>query len=329
VKDRVTTDKTLRLLGRRPTLSELRRQFPAEWERVQQRIATAVERARPEDLTALLERPTATPRFSGLHARRRDQGKRDAIVSRYVEHRMACLLVKSYSLSAATGVTKGKIRFNWLNGYCAQRLFFGREFERKPTSLFWFRLVWPLLWQKKFLMPLVETKGIYCFYSRELVAKLASLIGARRCLEIGAGDGTLARFLAQYGVRITATDDHSWAHSIRYPPDVVNCDAKEALERYRPEVVVCSWPPAGNAFERHVFRIRSVQTYIVIGSRLQFASGNWADYRNQSSFLIAEDPDLSRLVLPPELGSAVYVFQRIEKTLARSQAPHGEVRSSE
>ena len=48
----------------------------------------------------------------------------------------------------------------------------------------------------------------------------------------------------------------------------------------------------------------------VIGSRYQFASGNWKDYKLQSAFDIEEDKKLGALVLPPELGAAVHVFRR-------------------
>ena len=58
-------------------------------------------------------------------------------------------------------------------------------------------------------MPLVQPKGIYCFYSKPLIQDLAALIGQRSCIEIAAGDGTLSRFLAAKGVDLTATDDHS------------------------------------------------------------------------------------------------------------------------
>ena len=53
-----------------------------------------------------------------------------------------------------------------LNGFVAQRLLFARGLERKPVSMRRFRLIWPLLWQRRRLMPLVQPKGIYCFYSR-------------------------------------------------------------------------------------------------------------------------------------------------------------------
>jgi hypothetical protein len=176
--------------------------------------------------------------------------------------------------------------------------------------MFWFRIFWPLIWQKRVLMPLVQPEGIYCFYSQALIAALAEIIGTQSCLEIAAGDGTLTRFLAQAGVRIKASDDYSWEGALRYPECVARQDAKEALRLHAPAAVICSWPPAGNSFERQVFRTRSVQLYIVIGSRHQFAAGNWGDYEQQTLFSFEEDTALSRLVLPPELDAGVYVFRR-------------------
>ena len=87
-------------------------------------------------------------------------------------------------------------------------------------------------------------------------------------------------------------------------------DAKEALKKRQPEVVVCSWPPANNRFERSVFSTRSVHLYIVIGSRHRFAAGNWATYQEQDKFDFEEVPELSELVLPPELDAAVYICRR-------------------
>jgi hypothetical protein len=160
-------------------------------------------------------------------------------------------------------------------------------------------------------MTLVGPQGIYCFYSRELVSRLAELIGDRRCLEIAAGDGCLSRFLAERGVEIVATDDHSWSDRVRYPETVIRQDARTALRVHQPQVVICSWPPAGNPFEREVFRTRSVELYIVITSRHDWAAGNWNAYRHQRDFDFCDDPALSRLVLPPELDSAVLIFRRL------------------
>jgi hypothetical protein len=158
-------------------------------------------------------------------------------------------------------------------------------------------------------MPLVGPRGIYCFYSKPLIRRLAGMIGDRRALEIAAGDGTLSRFLADAGVDVTATDDHSW-RDVTFPDSVIRQDAREAVRTRSPQVVLCSWPPAGNDFEREVFRTDSVELYVVIGSRHRFATGNWETYESQTECELEEDEALSALVLPPELDAAVYVFRR-------------------
>lgn len=269
-----------------PSLKELQDAYPRDWAAVQLELSVIVPRGD------------------------RDELLRYVASLRGVRHQLAVAAVKQLSLAAITGVHDGRVRFNLFNGKLAQRLLFdGGGFVRKPVSRFWFRLLWPLVWQRRFLMPLVAKRGIYCFYSKPLVKALATLIGDRDCVEIAAGDGTLSRFLADAGVRITATDDHSWS-DVRFPASVIREDAKVSLRTRGCEVVLCSWPPAGNSFERAVFAASSTELYIMIGSRHEFASGNWAAYREQTAFTYAEAPELSRLVLPPELDAAVYVFTR-------------------
>ena len=300
--------KELAWLKTNPSLDELSARYPEDWAAVQQDISSIVERGIAEELKTYLERLSVPVSASGQR-----QQNLQARLSQYVRSRMAHESVKNLSLSALaadTGVKKGKLRFNLFNGFIAQKLLFARELERKPVSLFWFRLLWPLLWQRKRLMPLVQPRGIYCFYSRELISRLAAMIGARSCLEIGAGDGTLTRFLNEQGVQITATDNHGWTQAVKYPKWVIKLDGREALATYAPEVVICSWPPAQNDFEREVFATPSVQLYIVIGSRHHFAFGDWKAYTQHSTFVLEEDVRLSAMLLPPELESVVYVFRR-------------------
>ena len=223
---------------------------------------------------------------------------------------MAATVLKELTFVAATGRRNGKVRFNLVNGYLAQKLLFAHNLERKPVSMFRFRLLWPLVWQRRLLMPLVQPRGIYCFYSKALIRELAALIGDRRCLEIAAGDGTLTRFLREAGLAVTATDDYSWHRHVRYPKTVLRQDARTALRAHKPEVVICSWPPASNTFERLVFETPSVQLYIAINSRAQYGSGNRADYGSQPHFELIEQSRLDRLVLPPELDPVVQVFKR-------------------
>ncbi|HET9517787.1 MAG TPA: hypothetical protein VFO77_08690 [Actinoplanes sp.] len=297
-------------LRTRPTLDELRETFPAEWRTVEREIGHRAQHATAAELQAYVAELTA-PTPSG-RPRKNTVGTGNDALSLEIRRHMTVAALKQVCLATATGVEQGRVRFNLLNGWVAQKLLFARGLQRKPVSMTWFRLVWPLLWQRRMLMPLVGPKGIYCFYSRPLIRELAELIGDRRCVEIAAGDGTLARFLTEAGTPVIATDDHSWAHAVSYPDDVERLDARRALRRHQPQVVICSWPPAGNSFERDVFRTPSVQLYIVIGSRHRFSAGNWDAYEQQQDFVLAEDPRLSALVLPPELDSAVYLFRRID-----------------
>jgi hypothetical protein len=228
---------------------------------------------------------------------------------------------------ATGGQTTGTLRFGRLDGWLINRLFFARVsprgtpgrggeagatagLARKPVSLRAFRWLWPLVRQRRILMPLCAPRGIYCFYTRELVRALGDLIGARLCLEIAAGDGTLARFLVAAGTPVIPTDDRSWSHAIAYPDDVQVETAPEALARRRPAAVVCSFPPPQNTFERHVFRTPSVDLYIVITSRHRHAAGDWNAYAAQTAFDCEAPAALAALVLPPEIDPAVLVFRR-------------------
>lgn len=194
--------------------------------------------------------------------------------------------------------------------WLAQKLFFAADGSRRAVAMPMFRLVWPLLRQRLGVAELLQSQGIYCVFSREFVRALARLIGARPCVEVGAGDGTLSLLLEQRGVKVHATDDYSWRHKLRYPTWVEACDAVTALRRYQPEVVLCSWPPPQNSFEQAILKHPSVRCYIVIGSQHNYASGARSCYQPSPSWQMREDRYLSGLILPPELDNQVLVFER-------------------
>jgi hypothetical protein len=300
----------MRWLRSRPSASELQARFPDEWAQVERELIHAMTSRDPLELHALLH-PLPPAGGARTPAGARQQARQA------VRQKIAALAIRHYSLLSAAHRAGGATRFNWFNGLLAQWLLFRRALERKPVSLPLFRLLWPLVWQRHLLMPLVERKGIYCFYSREFIEQVAGLVAGRPCLEIAAGDGTFSRFLQDKGVDVKATDDHSWHDRIDFPASVEKLGAAAALKKYAPQVVLCSWPPAGNAFEREVFTTRSVELYIVICSAYRFASGNWSVYETQGTFDFERRPDLARLLLPPELQCEVLVFQRkqtLEKT---------------
>jgi hypothetical protein len=285
----------------------VRAAFPREWAQVQRELAEVVGR---DDAAAVQAYAARVAKPGPVRDER-------AAVSALARQRMAADALRQMGVAAATGVAQGTLRFGLVSGWLTQRLLFrGGGLERKPASMAAFRAVWPLVRQKSYLMPLVQPRGIYCFYSKPLIARLAALIGERSCVEIAAGDGTLARFLRDAGAGVVATDDGSWRQTRRgaavTAADVVEQDAVSALRERAPQVVLCSWPPAGNAFEREVFRTPSVETYIMIGSRSEAGAGSFADYRAQDAFAMELDEGLSKLVLPPEIEPAVYVFTRRE-----------------
>lgn len=292
-------------LAGRPSATELAARFPQDWAAVQEELGAAVGARDHARLHALLH-PWGTGRQVPFKPGR--EGRRHATLA--VRQRMAALAIEQISLQAATGAPGGRQRLGGVSAFIAQRLLFARGFERKPVPLWLFKLAWPLVRHRARLMPLVERKGIYCFYSREFVAALARLAGTRRCHEVGAGDGTLARFLSDAGVTIGASDNHSWADRIAYPPHVARLDAADALRRFRPQVVICSWPPANNNFEQEIFRMPEVELYVAIVSVHEFAAGNRVAYRAQQDFSVTESASLSAMLLPPELGCRVILFER-------------------
>ena len=313
------------------TLEQLQARFPDDWAVVGAALVAAVETRRPEALAKFLTDAADDGRAwrRRLQRPRAGQGEVARALPHLARARMAKLgaeqVLRAASALIATGHSPSRggkdgdrgqdggparIRLGLWSGLLIQRLMFAQGLARKPVSMAAFRLLWPLIPDRRLLMPLVQPKGIYCFYSRALVQALAALIGARPCLEVGAGDGTLTRFLQAAGVAARGVDDQSWAHVVTYPEEIEKLDAVAALKRERPAAVICSFPPPSNLFEREIFRTPEVDLYIVVTTRHDYAAGDRAAYEQQRVFTWASDPRLARLVLPPELDPDVLVFRR-------------------
>jgi hypothetical protein len=302
------------------SLESLIEGFPDDWAAVGAALVEATATKRPEAIEAFVR--TAQEKAAPFRQRVEKSRKNPEVLATampyLVRGRMAYLAARQALQAAALG-THGRHRFTRWNGLLVQKLFFARGLQRKPVSMRAFRWLWPLVTQKRLLMPLVNPKGIYAFYSKELIAALASIIADRPALEIAAGDGCLSRFLHAAGVTIAATDDHSWARSISYPDDVEKLDADSALARYRPRVVLCCYPPPANAFEAAVLASDFVESYVVITTRHRFAAGNWAAYEAQTGFEMSADAELTRLILPPEIDPLLLVFRRKQSQPATTE----------
>lgn len=293
------------------TLEELRARHPTEWERTSEAILASLSTGRAEEVAALVARVRAeADHWRGrLRASGGNPSVAQAAFGPLLRERMTRLALERTTLALAARETQGTVRLDLWSGTIVQKLFFGQGLERKAASLSAFKLLWPLVRRKRLVMPLLQQRGIYCLYSRALVRALVALVAGRPCLEIAAGDGALSRLLTDEGLGVTATDDGSWS-SVALGAGVERLDARTALRRHPAPVVLCSWPPAGNEFERTVFDTPGVELYVVLGSRHRFASGDWAAYERQRTFDWTVDERLSRLVLPPEIDPAVLVFGR-------------------
>lgn len=316
---RTGSDRPHRELERvdQASLDELMQAHPALWREVGQGLVAASRKRSPEALAAFVERALAAA-APWRERVKRSHGNPEVLeqaLPKVIAARMAKLAVERTLQAAATGLSSdgtasASVRMGrWSGSIVNALLFEGGGLARKPASLGWFRALWPLVGDRRLLMPLVQPRGIWCFYSRALVRALAGLAAGRPVLEVAAGDGTLARFLAAEGVSVAATDDHSWKGA-EIPASVERLDAASALARHGAPVVVCSFPPPGNRFERRIFEAPHVETYVVLGSRQRHAAGDWKAYEEQQAFTWAIDERLSRMLLPPEIDPAVLVFKR-------------------
>lgn len=128
--------------------------------------------------------------------------------------------------------------------------------------------------------------GLYCFPTVELVEWLKRAIGDRSAIEIGSGNGVLAKALG-----IPATDNHmqEWPEiravyeltkqpTVTYGANVERMDALEAVAHYKPQVVVAAWVTHKYALLRaahggnvhgveEVEMLRQIETYLFVGNR--------------------------------------------------------------
>jgi hypothetical protein len=295
-------------LAGKPSFAELKAAFPDEWARVEREVGAVVRSGDAEQVKARMAAIAAPAEVRPGHAK-----PQQVVVAEAVRRQLMLGAIRQALVASESGQSEGTLRLGLTTGFVLQRLLFERGLRRKAAPYLPFRLAWPLLPGTGRLMPLVMEQGIYCFYSRPLLRGLQRIVDGRRCVEIAAGDGTLSRLLTERGTPVTATDDHSWDRVISYDRqgvEVQRLDARAALRKLQPEVVICSWPPPGNTFERHVFTTPSVRTYILLTPRQEKAAGDWQAYRDQQAFDRTEDERLSRYLLPPTVGGAVHVFRR-------------------
>ncbi|MEK5163230.1 hypothetical protein NYE69_12945 [Paenibacillus sp. FSL R5-0527] len=304
-----------KILSNEISVETLLRQYPKYKDEVLREISIIKGRNHSNLIEAMIAKYTTSAKIASkkiLNSGLNEQTL-NAFLPDIIKARFAVYLLEHLSIAASSENAAKSISFNIWDGAILQRLLFRRAFERKPVSMGLFRLFWRFVIHKKILMPLVNKKGIYCFYSKELISQLSKIIGDKKCLEIAAGDGTLTKFLNEKGADCKATDDYSWGHYIAYPDFVEKADARTALRKYSPQAVLCSWPVPQNTYEKHVFKTSSVELYIVIGTNNPKRTGDFESYYRADDFTMELSEELTSLLLPPSDENAVYIFRRRNK----------------
>lgn len=124
----------------------------------------------------------------------------------------------------------------------------------------------------------------YGLPTRELINFLNEIIDGRTAIEIGAGHGDLG-----YHLQIPMTDSYQQTRPeiieayrkmrqpiIKYPSDIEQLEAIEAIYKYKPKVVIGSWittyAPAETTFSSNPYGIKEdkilnlVETLIIVGN---------------------------------------------------------------
>lgn len=307
-----TNDTAHKILANEISVETLLQQYPEYQAEVLQELSILKSTRNSNLIPAILDKYTVSAKMANHKISKSGFNEKtvNAFLPNVIKARFAIHLLEQLNITASSKTPAGNVKFTLWDGVILQKLLFKKGLERKPVSLGLFRMCWRILLNKKILMPLVNKKGIYCFYSKPLINELSSLIGDKKCLEIAAGDGTLTKFLNQKNINCTATDDYSWKHYIDYPGFVEQADAKAALHKYSPVVVLCSWPVPKNPYEKHVFKTDSVDLYIVLGTKDPAVTGDFDAYYSADKFTMELSERLSSLLLPPSPDNAVYIFRR-------------------
>lgn len=135
-----------------------------------------------------------------------------------------------------------------------------------------------------------KTRPVFEVFNRTHINALAAYIvdtGHTTVLEVGAGDGRLAKYLSEAihrvfrrrkekgahprQIRVIATDNGSW--NIETVFLVERLDLVEALKKYDPDLVIWSWMPIGD-WSYLIRRHPSVKEYILIGEAEGGECGN-------------------------------------------------------
>lgn len=138
------------------------------------------------------------------------------------------------------------------------------------------------------LKPYCDAYGIYQILNKEFNDALAAEIKQMRLspvLEVGAGLGYLSNALQKRGIDVTAVDNFSdplLEKSFNKSAIISQkMDYREALDKFNPQLVICSWMPPGEDWTIDIKNTDSVKAYILIGEEDQTIWGEFTGWRSK------------------------------------------------
>lgn len=285
--------------------------YPDIWEHVKESVKSAVNVQDVQHINELITKADASAQY--WHALvKKEQGttriKTEAL-PHLVRSRMIHLSIQKILTASLTG-SKDTVPQSRFDKILCNSLFYIPYSKHDPVNETKFRLLWPFMRNKNVAIAVAKRLGFYSFFTNRILDYLAPICLGKTVLEIAAGSGILTLLLNKRGVDCVATDDFSWNHAVRYGHHVLDLSAKTALKKIQPEVVLCSWPPPENSFERFVFACESVQEYFVIGSAYEFATGARTTYLSQTEFHSHRVGRPEKMLVPPELSGEIFRFTR-------------------
>lgn len=137
--------------------------------------------------------------------------------------------------------------------------------------------------------------GIYQILNKEFNDSLAAEIkdlNLQPVLEVGAGTGDLARSMRNRGIEVKAVDSFKEPlpeKALRLSDLPEKMDYREAIDKYKPELVICSWIPKGEDWTPAFRANGSVKAYILIGDAEECGTEEtYGDFPGWNNYVLKE-----------------------------------------
>jgi hypothetical protein len=191
-----------------------------------------------------------------------------------------------------------------------------------PTREEIFKAFYEEAWERWYEFCNKEDDPVFEFWNKEYIDAFSEYLIQRakefqstkekplQILEVGAGNGKLTHFLKEQfekkkieNIVIRATDSGEWMKpregisqiiTPHFPVEIL--DYKEALEKYKPDVVICSWMPYEEDWTADFRATDSLKEYILIGEKDGGCCGHpWETWGANPSYISrGEKPELYR-----------------------------------